>query len=268
MAAWQGRNSDRLMNAFAAEYTKEVERLDRAPTRQRVEQARKILDGGSADKAGLGYRLDAFHVGLIAIGAKADLTCHRLAEKLGCDLLLVPEDENAVWAWLGTRRQIEFAELERLVDTGPNTPILAAGESRNGVGGWRLTHREAQNARPVALLEGPGLTRCSNVALLAYAVGDEAIGRSLVDRYLQPLERHRDCLALRETLRSYFDLDCNAASTASSLGVNRHTVQRRLTRVEQTIGESLPDCRAELDVALRLEGLTARRSEPVLLTSS
>lgn len=268
MAAWQGRNSDGLMNAVAAAYTKEIERLEAAPSQRLGENVKKVLDGGSVENAELEYQLDASHIGLIAVGSRAGLTCRSLAEKLGCELLLLPEDESTAWAWLGARRQIEFAELERAIATEAGAPVMAAGEPRDGVTGWRLTHREARSALPVALLDGGRLTRYSDVALLASALCDEAAGRTLLDRYLKPLERHRDSATLRRTLRTYFELDCNAASTASSLGVNRHTVQRRLTRAEEAIGESMSARRAELSVALRLEDLTERRGEPVLLPAS
>lgn len=268
LAAWQGRNGDRLMNAFTTEYTNEVERLAHAPDRRIVEQVKKILGGGSAANVSFDYPLEACHVGLVAVGAQADRTCRTLAERLGCELLLVHEDDETVWAWVGARRRIEVADLERLLAADAGAPVVAAGEPRDGVAGWRLTHHEAGTALPVAHLEGPGLTRCSNVALLAYALCDEAVGRSLLDRYLRPLEQHRDSAVLRETLRAYFELDCNAASAASSLGVNRHTIQRRLSRVEQTIGESLASRRSELDVALRLEGLTGKSREPELAAAS
>jgi DNA-binding PucR family transcriptional regulator len=69
-------------------------------------------------------------------------------------------------------------------------------------------------------------------------------------------------------VRTYLDLDCNAASTASALDVNRHTVQRRLKKIEEAIGERLSARRAELDVVLRLERLTAKTAEDELAASS
>jgi DNA-binding PucR family transcriptional regulator len=99
------------------------------------------------------------------------------------------------------------------------------------------------------------LVRGSDVVLLAAAIHDDTMRKSLVDRYLGPLGERRDAGTLRETLRTYFSLDCNAASAAAALGVNRHTVQRRLQKVEKTIGRSLDTCRAEMDVALRVEQL-------------
>lgn len=255
-ASWQSQHNDRLMSAFAAEYTKEVERLKHSPSRQLTERVRRLLDGGSGD-IDLDYRLDAFHIGLIADGARAELACRSLAERLGCDLLFLPHAEDTAWVWLGARRQIDFAELEQAAAGNGGSLSLAAGEQRHGIGGWRLSHREAQAARVLALVEPAPLTRYSDVALLATAFCDEATGRSLIDRYLGPLDRNRDGEGLRRTLRTYLDLDCNAASTAAALDVDRHTVQRRLKKVEESVGEPLSVRRAELDVALRLERLTA-----------
>ncbi len=261
---WQGQNYDRIMNAFATEHAKEMERLQRLPSRRLTENVEGLLEGGSADHADLDYRLDASHIGLIAAGERAELECRRMAQRLGCDLLLLPraEDivgiEEIVWAWFGSRRTIEFERLARLAE-GKRFLFLAAGEPRRGLDGWRLSHREAQAALAVALLQPGRLTRHSDVALVAHALRNEATARSLLDRYLKPLDRHRDSEELRRTVRTYLDLDCNAASTASALGVNRHTVQRRLRKVEELIGEPLAARRAELDVALRLERLTARQ---------
>jgi hypothetical protein len=258
MAAWQSRNQDKIMTSFAAEYTAELRRLEKSPTHALGERVRELLAGQSADTKALGYRLDGCHIGLIAIGEKVDLLSRRLAETLGCDRLIVPDAEDTFWIWLGAPRPIEFSDFERSVSTVMDTQIVGAGEPREGIVGWRLTHQEAEAAAPVAKLEGSGLARHSNVALLASALCHEETGRSLVDRYLKPLDRHRDADDLRRTLRVYFELSCNAASTASTLSVNRHTVQRRLKRVEESIGEPPSTRQAEFAVALRLERLTTR----------
>ena len=260
MAAWQSRNADKVMTAFTTEYTEELERLSRSPTHDLREQVRKLLEGGPAETDAFDYRLDSWHVGLIAVGEKVDLIFRRLAETLGCNLMLVPDAEHTFWVWLGAPQRRDFSELERVASRVTDSLSVSAGEPRKGIGGWRLSHLEAEYAAPVSLLEGPGLVRHSNVALLASALCHEATGRSLMDRYLKPLDRHRDAEDLRRTLRAYFELSCNAASTASALGVNRHTVQRRLKRVEESIGEPPSVRHAEFSVALRLERLTARTS--------
>jgi hypothetical protein len=250
------RHGDQLLSAFVAEHTDEVERLNRSPSRHLAERVQKLLAGGPGEAADLGYSLDAWHVGLIAAGPKAELACRTLAERLGCELLFLPRGEDMAWAWLGARRGIGFPDLDRHAEALDHSLSLAAGEPRQGLEGWRLTHREAQAALAVAPLEPRRLTRYSDVALLASAIGDGAAGRSLLDRYLRPLEAQRDGESLRETLRTYLAMDCNAASTAATLGVDRHTVQRRLAKAERSIGRPLAECRAELDVALRLQRLS------------
>ena len=59
----------------------------------------------------------------------------------------------------------------------------------------------------------------------------------------------------RKTLRAYFAAGRNAATAAAALGVDRHTVERRLNSIETRLGRQLHTCHAELEVALRLEEL-------------
>lgn len=255
VAAWGTRNLDRLLKAFADEYTDELGRMNGSPAHEKRMQINRVLKGGSEDPELLGYRMDAVHTGLIVIG-RARLVCQRLAETLGCALLLVPDAENTWWAWFGAQREISVAEIGQALPVELGDLAIAAGEPREGRHGWRLTHEEADAAIPVAQLEGPGVVRYSDVALLATALCDVATGRSLVDRYLKPLNRHRDAADLRDTLRVYFETSCNAVSTAAKLGVNRHTVQRRLKRVEEAVGEPSGARQAEFEIALGLERLT------------
>ena len=257
MANMRSLNDDRMMASFAAEYEKEIERLRQAPSRHVSERIESLLESGSADFADLDYRLEDWHVGLVVMGPKAELESRRLAEKLGCQHLSLPRPSDVIWAWLGSPRPVTFAKLGNAVATCGDPLAVTAGEPRRGIDGWRLSHREARGATIVGALTGIRLTRYSDVPLLASCLVNEVAGRSLLDRYLEPLSVRRDGDALRATLRAYLDRDCNAASAAAALGVDRHTVQRRLRRIEESIGEPVASRRAELDVALRLEGLTA-----------
>jgi PucR-like helix-turn-helix protein/diguanylate cyclase with GGDEF domain len=257
MGTWQSRNSDRVTAAFVSAYTEELERLEKSPTYERREKVRELIEGGPIDLSALDYRLDRCHIGLVASGEKADVITRHLAERLGCELLIVPDAEHAFWAWLGASRRLSFSDLEEATAEHGDRLAISAGEPREGAQGWRLSHLEAEAAAPVAALAGSGLVRHSNVVLLASALREEKVGDSLIGRYLTPLDRHRDADDLKNTLRTYFELSCNAASTASALDVNRHTVQRRLRRVEEAIGEPPSARHAEFSVALQLERLTA-----------
>jgi hypothetical protein len=137
--------------------------------------------------------------------------------------------------------------------------VLALGEPNQDLGGWRLTHRQAQAALLVALRRPKpgGVARYADVALLAFALADEALARSLIDIYLSPLDRQRGGGAVsRETLRAYFAAGRNATSAAAALNVARSTVDNRLHAIEEALGRLLHSCLAELEVALRLEQLS------------
>jgi DNA-binding PucR family transcriptional regulator len=139
---------------------------------------------------------------------------------------------------------------------------LAVGEPRWGIDGWRLTHREAQAALEV-MVRSPGrLIRARDVILLAAVLRDESLAKSLRETYLAPLDDRGDAGGvLPATLRAYFSAGLNAATAAAALEVDRHTVQRRLRKAEEALGRLLPECHAELVVALGLERLDREDGE-------
>jgi hypothetical protein len=261
-----GPQVDRLMAAVATEYMDEVARMRRSPTQRLAERVQRLVAGESpADIGGLEYTFDAWHLGMIVKGAKAEACARSVAAGLDSQVLIVPRGSGIAWVWLGARRPLEAPDVERLLSDGvAGDASLAVGEPRNGLDGWRLTHREAQAAQEVMLRKPQRLTRARDVILLAAVLRDDALTRSLFETYLAPLEGHGDSGAvLRETLRAYFSAGLNAATAAAALAVDRHTVQRRLRKVEEALGRLLPDCHAELMVALSLEELEVD-AEPAL----
>lgn len=255
-----GPQVDRLMAAVATEYMDEVARMKRSPTQRLAERVQRLVAGESPVDAGsLEYTFDAWHLGLIVKGTQAEGGIRALASGLDNQILVVPRGEGIVWAWLGARRPLAVPEIERLLTTEiAGDSQVAVGEPRRGLEGWRLTHREAQAAQEVMLRKPQRLTRARDVILLAAVLRDEALAKSLFETYLAPLEGHGDSGAvLRETLRAYFSAGLNAATAAAALAVDRHTVQRRLRKVEEALGRLLPDCHAELVVALGLDELEA-----------
>ena len=254
----QSQQSDKLMMAFANEYASEMARLDRSSAQRLAERVQQVLAGERVEGVELDYDLDGWHLGIVALGEAAELTVRRLAEELGCRLLSVRRTPETLWAWLGAQRSISLSELERLASARFDASVsLAIGEPRQGIDGWRLTHREAQTALAIMLRKPQRLTRCSDVVLSAALIRDEETRGFLLDAYLGPLDKRKDAEALRQTLRSYLAVGCNAASAAASLGVDRHTVQRRLGKIEESLGRPLDSCRVELEVALRVEELLA-----------
>ena len=250
---------DRAMATVAEEYVRERKRLGASPARLVEGRVRRLLDGGRVDEAGgLGYEFENWHLGVIAVGPAPAALVRGLAAKLRCQLLVVPRGERTVWAWFGSRTLSPVARLEEALPHGDAG--VAVGEPRKGLDGWRLTHHEAQAAFQVMLRKPQRLTRASDVVLLAAILRDEALATSLLETYMVPLDRHGSAgVVLRETLRAYLGAGRNAVTAAAMLGIDRHTVQRRLRKVEDTLGRILPACHAELEVALGLEELELER---------
>ena len=250
---------ERLTAAISTEYQRERERMERSPEQWRSELVRKLLSGEPVNAAALDYDFDGWHVGLIAAGAEVETVIRDLAHNLGCRLLTVACNEGTLWAWLGGCRELSATDMERLLSAGESTAsagLLVMGEPQWGLDGWRLTHREAQAALPVALSGQREFIRCANVPLEAALLRDELMARVLVENYLSPLDTQKDRgVVLRDTLRAYFSKECNAAKAGVVLQVDRHTVRRRLRTIEEALGRLIPSCRAELEVALRLEEL-------------
>jgi hypothetical protein len=253
---------DRVVVSISAEYAREAEgRLPNAE-RRRAELVRMLLAAESVDPAELHYELEAWHLALIASGPGAEKAVRDLVSATDCNLLLTPADEGAVWAWLGARKRLSAGEILRLAECALSEDItLALGEPGRGIDGWRLTHRQAKAAMLVADRGRERRVRYADVALLASALRDDVLARSLRDFYLAPLERSRDGgMALRETLTAYFSAGRNVSATAAALGVSRQTVSGRLRAVEEHVDRLLDTCVAELETSLRLDSLSNRQA--------
>jgi sugar diacid utilization regulator len=230
------------------------EHRPQTPEQRRVEQVRRLLEGGEVDAFDFSYNVDAFHLGVIAVGPGAAEVLQRLSVQLDYRLLTVSPDEKTIWAWLGGRRRPSINELQRLLSGGCSPQItLATGEPSDGLIGWRLTHRQAQAALTVALRESRPFVRYADAALLASTLQDDLLATSLHQLYLAPLESQRDGGKIaRETLRAYFAAGCNSTSAAAALDVDRRTVRYRLRKIEDLMGCPPATVTPEMVLALRL----------------
>lgn len=248
---------DRLLGAVSEEYAREIQARPGSAEDRRIERIERLLAGELLDPSGLTYDFAGYHLGIVGWGAGAADAMRELAAGMDREILLVARGDHSVWAWLGGRRPLDFEQLERAVpsDWAPGR-TFAIGEAGSGLGGWRLTHHQAQAAMPIARRRSGPITRYADVALLASIVQDDLLVTSLREIYLAPLEEERDGGRIaRATLRAYFDAERQVSSTAAHLGVNRNTVAKRLSGIEETLGRPLGSCLSELDAALRLEEL-------------
>jgi hypothetical protein len=244
---------ERLMTTIAYEHRQERERIERSREECHADLVQKLLAGERPDTSDLDYDFDdAWHLGIIANGPRAKRIVRGLADDLRRQLLCLSTGEGSVWAWVGGRKELEMAGVERALSTASTGSVsLVLGEPRRGMSGWRLTHQEAQAALLVALRRPEPLIRFADHALLALVLQNESLVKSMVSIYLPSLGNP----VARETLRAYFSAGCNAATAAAKLEIDRHTVERRLRTIEARLGRQLRSCYAELEVVLRLEEL-------------
>lgn len=256
---------DRVIAAVTEEHGQEVEDRRRSAEHARVERVRRLLAGDLVDDAELGYELGChWHLGAVATGPGVLQGFRELAVRFDRRLLLVQPANGTVWAWLGGRRAISTEEVASVVSASwPEERSLAIGEPSHGISGWRLTHRQALAAFPVTTLNGSTAVAYGGIALLAAAVNDDVLASSLQEIYLAPLARGPDRgAAMRQTLRAYFASGGNVSSAAAALGVSRKTVAARLCTAEERLGRSLAACAAEMETALRLQGLSETAAVP------
>lgn len=249
---------DHLTAGIATEYMHEVERISRSPAERLSELVKKLLAGRTGREDEIDYPLGAWHLGAIVRGPKADRVMLRVGNALGRLVLCVPAgDPSTFWVWFGGSRSLSVGDLDALLAKElPEDVSVALGEPRQGLDGWRLTHREAQIALRVALYRPQPITQCRHVLLLATMVQDQHVAAALIATYLLPLEGRADHgQVLRRTLRTYFKTGQNAASTAIALEKSRHTVERHIQTVELRVGQNLDACGAQIQVALWAEEL-------------
>jgi diguanylate cyclase with GGDEF domain/PucR-like helix-turn-helix protein len=257
---------ERIVAAVSEEHGRESGTRLRTTEERRAERVDRLLAGELIDASEIPYDFEGHrHVAMIATGPGATQMMRELARALDRRLLTV-EREGEVWAWLGGTRALDPGEVQRQGALLASAQVrVALGEPAQGLAGWRLSHRQARAALPIALRGSEPLVRYAEVAMLAAVLGDELLAGSLRELYLEPLEAERDGgEALRETLRAYFGAQGNITCAATVLGTKRQTVAKRLRTVEERLGREVAACAAEIEAALALEELIDDQHVPSL----
>jgi hypothetical protein len=247
---------DRLLEAVSEEHVREAKSWPSSTAERRRECVKSLLAGELVDHSELGYDLDANHLALMAKGEKSPEAMRLLAERLDRRLLAVCREEESIWAcWLGGRSPLVAQQaLRALGEISLDRVFVTVGEPGEGLSGWRLSHRQAKAALPIAERRGQTILRYADVVLQASVLRDDLAATSLHQLYLEPLERARDGGKVgRETLRAYFAAERNISSTAAVLGVDRRTVTNRIRAIEDLFGRPLKDFGTDLETALKLD---------------
>jgi PucR-like helix-turn-helix protein/diguanylate cyclase with GGDEF domain len=248
---------DCIIAAVSQEYEREAAARPGGAERRRYTLLCRLLAGEPLDATSLGYEFNTHHLALVASGASAAEALGTLGGRLDRRLLLTEPDTHLAWAWLGGRRCFAAEELAFISShPWPEGCAIACGEPAQGLGGWRLSHRQAAAALPVAERGTAVLVHYADVALLASLLQDDLLACSLRQAYLGPLEAERESGATaKRTLRAYFAAARNISSAAAALSLSRRTVASRLAAIEERLGRPLNSVATELEVALRLDEL-------------
>lgn len=237
----------------------------------RAARVRDVLGGGEFDldgtEATLGYRLRQAHLGLVSwlpaqtrAGGGLDRLerfTGALAEALDCPAgpLFVPRDETLAWTWLPlpTSGQVSWEALADVVEEADPSVRICAGNAEQGVEGFRRTHRQALRAQELAVLASPGhrFTAYARVAPIALMCANTDDLRAWVWEVLGPLAVDDEHAArLRETLRVFLAAGCSYTAAASRQILHKNTVQYRIRKAEEAMGQTVQERRTDLDVAL------------------
>jgi hypothetical protein len=172
-----GLRYDRIVAAVSEEYERETAA---EPSDRRSTLLRRLLDGEPLDTGALGYPFDGHHLAIVASGPGIVAALPALGERLDRHLLLGEPDPHTTWAWLGGRRPFECDDFELFaVHPWPQGSAVACGEPGEGPSGWRLSHRQAAAALPVAERVGHTFVLYADVSLLAAVLQDDLLAASL-----------------------------------------------------------------------------------------
>jgi PucR C-terminal helix-turn-helix domain len=174
-------------------------------------------------------------------------------------LLLIPDPDGP-----GRPAALDRALLGRSLGgcsavIGPSVPLARAAQSLR----WARHARALVQAGVISAANGPDgnvPVRCDQHLSTLLILADEDLAAALSARRLAPLARlrpaQRDRIA--ETLLAWLQLGENAAEVAQRIHVHPQTVRYRLRQVTELFGDQLrdPDCRFELQLALRIRTLS------------
>ncbi len=227
--------------------------------------------------ARLRYDLTRHHVGVIvwidhasAVAASLPALSEvvaQMARANGAEASIThPLSSSAVAGWFCSRRAFG-SDVELGLETSDSLVIpegvrVAAGQSAQGIEGFRLTHTQAGHARRVAALRGSehdDVTRYEDIAVIALCAADPEHATRFVRQTLGPLAADDEATyRLATTLHVYLRENRSRARAAAELSVHPNTVDYRVRQAEELLGRGIDENSLELRVALTLLPVLSR----------
>jgi GGDEF-like domain/PucR C-terminal helix-turn-helix domain len=175
--------------------------------------------------------------------------------------LFVAADQSCAWGWLPYRAAVAdvVPKVRRFMQTRPDPPSVAVGTMAAGVEGFRRSHREAEEARGVAIVRGRPKSSTPTViaaadpglSVVARLGGDVAVTRDWVATVLGDLAGDDENDArLRETLRVYLACGGSYKLAAEELNLHFNSVKYRVGRAVARRGREIGADRLDVELAL------------------
>jgi DNA-binding PucR family transcriptional regulator len=137
-------------------------------------------------------------------------------------------------------------------------PCIAAGNPLPGVEGFRRSHRQAQDARNVAIAAGASARRVTlasdpGLSVAALLGGDVEAASAWIGDVLGPLASSSEGdERLRETLLVFLRTGSSYTAAADELHLHYNSVKYRVQRAVERRGRPIADDRSDVEVALLL----------------
>ena len=175
--------------------------------------------------------------------------------------LFVAADRSCGWGWLPYRGLVADAvvKVRQFTLARPNSPSVAIGTMAGGVDGFRRSHREAEEARGVAIVSArpnsstPTVIAASDpgLSVVARLGGDVADTRDWVASVLGDLALDNENDArLRETLRVFLSCGSSYKTAAEELSLHFNSVKYRVGRAVARRGREITSDRLDVELAL------------------
>jgi DNA-binding PucR family transcriptional regulator len=183
----------------------------------------------------------------------------------GASPLFVAADRSCGWGWLPYRAVVTDAvqKVRQFALARPDSPSLAIGSMAGGIEGFRRSHREAEEARGVAIVSERLNSSSSTVvaatdpglSVVARLGGDVVGTREWVATVLGDLAGDDENDArLRETLRVYLGSGGSYKVAAAELNLHFNSVKYRVARAVdrrgREIGSAIGGDRLDVELAL------------------